>query len=110
MVINKINPIVNDTATLLKTDTAIVTHVLKHMFTEIGSYLQNPTKAGYRITYLGLISPHKKALLSRIKWLITRIRRKDDLYDSYVTEFRKLWNLRLLLHKDLKRRKVKRNE
>lgn len=88
MIISKITPIVNSTAETTHFSTEIVADVVKHMFKSIGAYLQKPDKAGLRLTYLGVIRPHKNAIDNYLRRLIADMRlkpEKEELKEEFRT-------------------------
>lgn len=74
MVVHKITPIVNQTAEILNLPPTLVADIIKHTLAYTKDYVQNPTRAGVRLPYFGVIRPHQSSLTSFLKRLISKLR------------------------------------
>lgn len=110
MIITKITPIVNKTASLLNIDPTLVQLTIGSILKQTKEYIENPTHAGLRIRYFGVFRPYSPALTYHLKKLIRDLRdpTKASLHPTIKEEFRKFWSLRKLLQKDNERRNFKR--
>lgn len=105
MLVSRIDKLLAQTAENTNQPPEIVADVIKHLFEFIKDFLLNPTHAGLRINYLGVIRPKKKILNFHVKRLLDDLRK--DKSEENITKFRAFWNLRRLLQKDTERRNYK---
>ena len=106
MLISKIDSLLEETATKTGYSQEIVADVIKHFFSYMKNFLLNPSHVGFRVTFLGVFRPDKKALNFYLRRLIKYLR-KDRTNEENLQQFRKYWKLRRLLRDDTKRRNFK---
>lgn len=105
MLVSKIDKLLQQTAESTNQSPEIVADVIKHLFLYIRDYLLNPTSAGLRINYLGVIRPKKKILNFYVKRLLDDVRKERS--EENINKFRTFWNLRRLYQRDTERRNYK---
>lgn len=102
MVVHKVTSVLDKTSALINYPPEIVASIIQHAFAQIKQHLNDPQKELFRSTYLGSIHINRKALNNQLRRLVSALRRKDERYDIYLSEFRLLWPLR---HKTKKTKK-----
>lgn len=91
MIVHKITDLVNHTADLLSLPPTTVQSVIGHTLKYTKEYIQNPTKAGLRLRYFGVIRPDSRSLTSFLKRLISHLRdpTKEHLHPIIREEFKR---------------------
>lgn len=97
----KLTPLLQKTAEITGYSNEQVASVIAHVFTVIKDYTINPTKAGIRLPYIGVIRSKIKKINHYLLRDGIRMVRQGKLSKE---RFKAFWNLRSIIREDDKRR------